>query len=271
MLTWEPFDWGRRRNDVAEKAKTVEQARNGLRETESQIAVEVGAKYRKWQEAALLLKAARTGHEAATEQFRVTSNKYKEEAALIKDLLQAQARSPRRNFSTSRRFRPIGARSLTCAGRWEMNEMKNIFTMLLLALVMAGCHSNKPIQQAPQAVQTQRLEANPANSSGGLRFSAVVTPDAEVPLAFRIPGYVIAFKQVRGQDGRMRDIAEGDRVSKGAVLVRIRAAEYEDKVRQATSQAEAAEAAAQKAKLDFDRATRLYDTQSITKPDFDAA
>lgn len=97
-LTWEPFDWGRRRNNVAEKAKTVEQARNGARETESQIAVEVGAKYRKLQEAALLLKAARTEHEAATEQFRVTNNKYKEEAALIKDLLQAQARSTETEF-----------------------------------------------------------------------------------------------------------------------------------------------------------------------------
>ena len=40
---------------------------------------------------------------------------------------------------------------------------------------------------------------------------------------------------------------------------------------QASSQAAAAEAVAQKAKLDFDRATHLYDTQSLTKPDFDSA
>ena len=93
LFTWEPFDWGRRHNAVAEKTKTVEQARNGVQETESQIVVEVGMKYRKWQEAALLLKAARTGREAAAEQFRVTSNQYKQQAALVKDLLQAQARS----------------------------------------------------------------------------------------------------------------------------------------------------------------------------------
>ena len=97
-FSWEPFDWGRRHNNVAEKSKTVEQARNGARETEAQIAVEVGAKYRKWQEAALLLKATRTGHEAAIEQFRVTSNKYKEQAALVKDLLQAQARDTETEF-----------------------------------------------------------------------------------------------------------------------------------------------------------------------------
>jgi outer membrane protein TolC len=98
LLTWEPFDWGRRRNKVAEKTKTVEQARNGVQETESQIAVEVGAKYRKWQEAALLLKSTRLSQEAAAEQFRVTGNKYKEQAALVKDLLQAQGRSSEADF-----------------------------------------------------------------------------------------------------------------------------------------------------------------------------
>lgn len=69
----------------------------------------------------------------------------------------------------------------------------------------------------------------------------------------------------------MRDIAEGDRVGRGAVLARIRSTEYQDEVRQAASQAEAADASARKAKLDYDRATRLYASDSMTKPDFDAA
>ena len=97
-LTWEPFDWGRRHNRVREKSNTLAQAHNGAQEAESQIGVEVGQKYRKWKETALLLKATRTGHEAAAEEFRVTSNKYKEQAALIKDLLQAQARSSETSF-----------------------------------------------------------------------------------------------------------------------------------------------------------------------------
>jgi len=97
-LTWEPFDWGRRRNRVREKSNTLAEAHNGAQEAESQIGVEVGSKYRKWKEAALLLKASRTGHEAAAEQFRVTSNKYKEQAALIRDVLQAQARSSETAF-----------------------------------------------------------------------------------------------------------------------------------------------------------------------------
>lgn len=149
--------------------------------------------------------------------------------------------------------------------------MKNTLPILLLAVLMAGCSSKKPIEQAPQAVQTQQIDHNGSATEAGLRFSAVVMPDAEAPLAFRVPGYVIALKKVRGQDGRMRDIAEGDRVGRGAVLVHMRATEYQDKVRQVSSQASAAEAVALKAKLDFDRATRLYASDSITKPDFDAA
>jgi outer membrane protein len=97
-LSWEPFDWGRRHNKVVEAAKTVEQAHNGIQETESKLAVEVGGKYRKWHEASLLLKASRTAHEAAAEQLRVTGNKYKESAALLRDLLQAQAQSSETNF-----------------------------------------------------------------------------------------------------------------------------------------------------------------------------
>jgi len=97
-LTWEPFDWGRRHNRVREKSNTLAQARNGAQEAESQIGVEVGLKYRKWKEATLLLKATRTGHEAAAEELRVTSNKYQEQAALVKELLQAQARSSETAF-----------------------------------------------------------------------------------------------------------------------------------------------------------------------------
>ncbi len=138
-------------------------------------------------------------------------------------------------------------------------------------MLLVGCHSGKPIAQAPQAVQVLRMESQVNTSDSALRFSAVVTPDAEAPLSFRIPGYVVSLKQVRGEDGRMRDIAEGDRVSRGSVLVQIRSSEYQDKVHQASSHAAAAEAVAQKAQFDFDRANRLYASQSITKPDFDAA
>lgn len=109
LLTWEPFDWGRRHNAVVEKSESVEQAHNLAREAEAQIAVEVGMKYRAWEEAALLLKATRTEHEAAAEQFRVIGNKYKEKAALIKDLLQVQARSAETEFQYQQALSSYGS------------------------------------------------------------------------------------------------------------------------------------------------------------------
>jgi outer membrane protein TolC len=98
FVTWEPFDWKRRANKVAEKARAVEQARHGAQQARSHIAIEVGVKHRTWSEAALLVPAARAGYEAAREQLRVTSDKYREEAALLRDLLQAQARSTETQF-----------------------------------------------------------------------------------------------------------------------------------------------------------------------------
>jgi RND family efflux transporter MFP subunit len=156
--------------------------------------------------------------------------------------------------------------------------MKKLMTMASVAVVimtagavMTGCSSHERIEQPPQGVQARLIQPHSSSGDAGLRFSAVVMPDSQVPLGFRIPGYVVALKQVRGENGGMRDIGEGDAVSQGTVLVRIRPAEYEEKVHQASSQVEAAEAAAQRATLDFERAKRLYDSQSITKPDFDAA
>ena len=97
-LSWEPFDWGRRAKKVAERTKALEQASNGAQQTQSQVTIEVGASYRKWSEAALLVQAARTGYEAATEQVRETGDRYKLEAALLRDLLQAQARTTEAQF-----------------------------------------------------------------------------------------------------------------------------------------------------------------------------
>ena len=97
-LTWEPFDWGRRRHKVAEKSQAVEQARNGAQQTQSQVALEVGMKYRRWNEAALLVPATRTEYEAAKEQLRVIADRYREEAALLKDLLQSQSRTTAAEF-----------------------------------------------------------------------------------------------------------------------------------------------------------------------------
>src|SRR5262249_35611515 len=39
--SWEPFDWGRKKRQLAEKGKTLEQAENAAREIEDQILIDV--------------------------------------------------------------------------------------------------------------------------------------------------------------------------------------------------------------------------------------
>src|SRR4029450_6669972 len=142
------------------------------------------------------------------------------------------------------------------------------------------------------------VEVN-ASTGSGERYSATIIPRTEVELAFKVGGYVVALQQVRGVDGKMRDLQEGDRLSIGAVLARVRPTDYQVKVKEAQSQASEAksgvdvskaqyqeavsgiasskaqlseaEAAYEKAKLDFDRAKNLFASQSMTKANYDAA
>src|SRR5262245_56226698 len=50
VITWEVFDWGRKRNELAEKGKTIEQARERLHEAESRVLIDVSDKFRKLQQ-----------------------------------------------------------------------------------------------------------------------------------------------------------------------------------------------------------------------------
>ncbi len=92
VMSWEPFDWGRKKRQLAEKSKTIEQAENSLKETEDQILIEVGDKFRRFQQTQQALRVARLNQDAEREALRVTRGRYKFEAALLTEVLQSQAR-----------------------------------------------------------------------------------------------------------------------------------------------------------------------------------
>jgi outer membrane protein TolC len=92
VMSWEPFDWGRKKRQLAEKSKTIEQAENSLKETEDQILVEVGDKFRRLQQTQQALRVARLNQDAEREALRVTQGRYKFEAALLTEVLQSQAK-----------------------------------------------------------------------------------------------------------------------------------------------------------------------------------
>jgi len=92
VMSWEPFDWGRKKRQLAEKSKTIEQAENSLKETEDQILIEVGDKFRHLQQTQQALKVARLNQDAEREALRVTQGRYRFEAALLTEVLQYQAK-----------------------------------------------------------------------------------------------------------------------------------------------------------------------------------
>ena len=92
QLSWEPFDWGRKRRELQERQLIVEQNQQKLEETRSRIVIEVGIKFRKLEDTKLQLEAAKVGQEAAQEKVRVTTAKFTEYAALLRDVLEQQAR-----------------------------------------------------------------------------------------------------------------------------------------------------------------------------------
>jgi outer membrane protein TolC len=91
QMNWEVFDWGRKKHQLAEKEKTIEQANNSLREAENSVRIEVGAKLRELQQARQALRVAQLKQETARENMRVSLNKYQVKAALLSDALQTQA------------------------------------------------------------------------------------------------------------------------------------------------------------------------------------
>ncbi|MFN7944115.1 MAG: TolC family protein [Blastocatellia bacterium] len=89
-LSWEPFDWGRKKRELSEKERAIEQATLALREAENSVRTEVSARYRKLQQARQMVVINRLSQEASAEKFRVAGNRYRMQAALLSDVLNAQ-------------------------------------------------------------------------------------------------------------------------------------------------------------------------------------
>jgi len=90
QVEWEVFDWGRKKREISEKAHTVSQANNSLQETESQVLMEVNDRYRHLQEACQLIRIAQLSQTEARANVQMAAYKYRLDAVLLKDVLQAQ-------------------------------------------------------------------------------------------------------------------------------------------------------------------------------------
>lgn len=142
--------------------------------------------------------------------------------------------------------------------------------VLMLTNMAGGCHRSEHVHETrptPVRVQVVGLTA----LKNGVRYSATIAPSEQVDLGFKVSGYVREILQVSDATGHRRTVEQGDFITKGTVLARVRESDYVERVNQVQSQLVRAEVSAQKAQLDWERARHLFSTQSVTKPDYDSA
>jgi outer membrane protein TolC len=90
-LNWEPFDWGRRRDEVNEKTLAVEQSKLNFDDTKSNILINLNQQFRSLQEARMAVDVAGAQQEATHEKLREVTYKYEQKTALLRDVLQQQS------------------------------------------------------------------------------------------------------------------------------------------------------------------------------------
>jgi RND family efflux transporter MFP subunit len=115
-----------------------------------------------------------------------------------------------------------------------------------------------PSEQAPVAVETATAQATTVTRT--FRYSGTIQGTRRVPLSTKMMGTVTQL-----------DVEEGDRVSAGEVLVRVRSQNVEAQKRQIQARLQEARAALDNAKVNFERMKALREKDSATQKEFDDA
>jgi RND family efflux transporter MFP subunit len=138
-----------------------------------------------------------------------------------------------------------------------------------LVACLSACKEDATASKAPLPVHTALVQN--VSVGNAARYSASIVPYTQVDLAFQSGGYVDRVRQVKSAGGGMRNIDQGDWVTKGTVLAVVSQQNYQDKLAQAKAGLSGAQAEHDRAKSSFDRTSALYSTQSATQPDLDSA
>jgi RND family efflux transporter MFP subunit len=153
--------------------------------------------------------------------------------------------------------------------------MLRTFT-LSLVLLTVSCKKEITPEAAIQTVRAGSVDRISPDASE--RYSATISPIETIDLAFKSAGLIDRIYELRGADGRVRDVQIGDLVPKGTDLAVVRALDYEQHVQQAqtqVAQAEAqlaqAQASFREAEIEYTRAKTLFESASLVKPQYDQA
>jgi len=140
----------------------------------------------------------------------------------------------------------------------------------LAAATAAGC-TKAAAREAVPPQPVKAAEVTMAAAPTGVRYSATIEPAQQVTLSFKASGYVDSVLQRATPGGGLHTAQQGDRVSRGLTLARVRESEYRERLNQGRARVAEGEASLLKSRLDLERAKTLFASQSLTKPDLDAA
>lgn len=90
-LSWEPWDWGRRKDDINQKQVAIDQSQYQLKEAQSKVLMDVNNRFRKLGETRVLLTVTQAARTAANEKLREINDKFGQQTVLLRDVLQQQA------------------------------------------------------------------------------------------------------------------------------------------------------------------------------------
>src|SRR5467141_219113 len=91
LLTWQPWDWGQKRHNIAQKVDAEKQAQLSIDNVRDQVVLEVDSTFRRLREARELLTAAQAARDAEAEALRNEMDAYSHQTIVLSDLLQQQS------------------------------------------------------------------------------------------------------------------------------------------------------------------------------------
>jgi multidrug efflux system membrane fusion protein len=276
QLKWEPFDWGRKKRELASKTLAIEQAQLVARDQKNRVLTEVSRAFRQVQEARALVAVRRISHEGAQERVRVTLLRAAQQAVLAKDVLSAQAaQADAPGRSTTRPSFRSGRRGPTWTRPWaRTSEMRNMKRF-------AAVDWRRSRRRAPPAPSTRRRRSRRGPftwrrcGARSPRAACAIRPRSSRTSRCSWPSRSAATcascDRSVGRTACLRSLQQGDVVARGTVLARLNSADYDEQVNQAKAQLADAEASLQRARADVARAESLYAEKALTRPDYDGA
>lgn len=154
-----------------------------------------------------------------------------------------------------------------------------------MSIALSSCAEKIDVVEHTTPIVNARKVEVILPTAGEDRYSAVIAPASQMEVLFKGAGYVDQIQKARDSDGNSRLIHEGDLVKQGSVLARLRQNDNEEKIveQQASlrevelsapkvrAAIESAEAELKQAKIENERLTRLFNMDSLTKPELDTS